>query len=225
MSYATRHKQETEALLAGRDTVRAEKEFAKLPIYDQMLALLNLHKKELHNIQSFKKKNEQKAIFLKDYAGYISGNLSLETKQPQNDVLAQLMLWAFDCSEIETALQLFEFGLKNKFVMPPPQKRTFSTAGVEEAADTYLRRNQDTVNYANIQQLERILELLKLYDADVLDVVTAKVYKAIGDQALEAEDYIKANGAYNQALSFDNSIGVKGVLRKTQKLAEGLKNG
>lgn len=162
----------------------------------------------LQGIQSQAKKNELKADFLPYYLPWIEGTLAAGVSG-QNDMLVQLMVWALDTHDFDTATNIAEFALLNEMAMPEPFTRDVATVYAEQLASEVTKRVDNPSDHADT--LAKAIEVTNGYDMP--DTVRAKLYRAYGD-ALKADKPTEAITAYEKALKIDDSVGCKVDLSK-----------
>ena len=208
MSHASKHfakvnaKKQTEATPPNQNVDRTQ--------YEKMLLLLDSHKRRLKQIQSLQVKIAKKQEFLPEYQSYLDGVVSAETS-PQDDVLVTIMLWNFDCGNLEQALKLGEYALQQKMVMPEQFKRSLACVIAEELADIVVKNPEE----CQLALVNKAIELTN--DQDMPDEVRAKLYKAKGLVLEIKSEFSEAFTAFQKALELDHKCGVKGILQKIEK--------
>lgn len=168
----------------------------------------------LQGIQSQAKKNELKADFLPYYLPWIEGTLAAGISG-QNDMLVQLMVWALDTHEFDTATRIAEFALLNDMAMPEPFTRDVATVYAEQLASEVTKKADKPSEHTDI--LAKAIEVTN--DHDMPDPVRAKLYRAYGD-ALKADKPTDAIAAYEKAIAIYPDVGCKTDLSKL-KAAQG----
>lgn len=162
----------------------------------------------LQGIQSQAKKNELKADFLPFYLPWIDGTLAAGVSG-QNDMLVQLMVWALDTHDFDTATRIAEFALLNNMAMPEPFTRDVATFYAEQFAHEIIKRIEDPSEYA--ETLAKAVEITN--DHDIPDPARAKLYRAYGN-ALKDDKPSEAIVAYEKAIKLDEAVGAKSDLSK-----------
>lgn len=146
--------------------------------YELMLAKLAEDRRKLKDIQSVEGKARLKLQLLPDYVPWVDGVLSAG-KGAQDDVLVTVMVWRLDTGDWKGALDIAEYALTHRLVMPDQYQRTMATVIAEELADQALKYMQasgsDPVDLESLVRGELLVR-----EHDMPDQVRAKLEKAIG---------------------------------------------
>lgn len=144
--------------------------------YELQLAQLAQDRARLKQIQSQQGKVALKRQLLPAYAPYVSGVLS-GGRGSQDDVVTTIMLWRIDVGDYSDALDMAEYVLEHKLVMPDRFARTTGCLIAEEIAHAALQA-QKLGNPFNRALLLRTADLTA--QEDMPDEVKAKLHLAIG---------------------------------------------
>ncbi|TCP13760.1 small terminase subunit [Crenobacter luteus] len=144
--------------------------------YELMLLKLAEDRRRLKDIQSMEAKAELKRKLLPDYAPWIDGVLGAG-KGSQDEVLMTVMLWRIDAGDYAGALDIAEYAIPHKLVMPDRYQRTTATTVAEEIADA-AKRARDGKQPFDIGALQRCQALTE--SEDMHDQVRAKLFKEMG---------------------------------------------
>ena len=176
-----------------------------------MAAQMRAHKAELKGIQSHKSKAELKAKILPDYYAYVDGVIDAENAV-QDDTVMTAMIWGIDAGEYDFAINIAEWAIENGLDTPPEFTRNVQTLLTETLAGVALvdRGNIDEFAVALLEVSEIVAE------ADMPDQVRAKLFKALSWANAESDPAVALSQA-QQALEFDEKVGVKTDIRKLEK--------
>ncbi|WP_337881778.1 terminase endonuclease subunit [Chromobacterium haemolyticum] len=144
--------------------------------YELMLLKLAEDRRRLKDVKSMEAKAELKRKLLPDYAPWVEGAIAAG-KGAQDDVLMTVMLWRIDAGDYNGALDIAEYALPYKLVMPDRYQRTTATTLVEEVADA-AKRARDGKQPFDLDTLQRTAELTA--SEDMHDQVRAKLFKELG---------------------------------------------
>lgn len=184
--------------------------------YELMLLKLAEDRRRLKEVQSMEAKAEVKRQLLPDYAPWVEGTIAAG-KGSQDDVLMTVMLWRIDAGDHNGALDIAEYALPYKLVMPDRYQRTTATTLVEEMADA-AKRARDGKQPFDLDTLQRTAELTA--SEDMPDQVRAKLFKELG--LLLAETDKSASLQHLQrATQLHDKVGVK---KDIERLERELKN-
>lgn len=162
-----------------------------------MMVKLAADRARLKQVQSVEGKAALKAELIPEYAAWIEGLIiaadSLPEGEPQ-DVLTVVMLWAFDCDQLDHARYIARVVLARQIPLPAWIKRTAATAIAEEAAESALRslRSTDPIRPDLLFQLRGFMDLVE--GRDMPDEVRAKLFKAAAQVAEREIAQIDATG-------------------------------
>lgn len=195
-----------------------EVDMASQPESQLMLAKLGRDKNQLSKIESRVSKNLKKAEFLADYDAYIDGAIAAD-EGIQDDVISTLMLWHIDCKNVDRALEIAEYVFKHDIKMPEQFTRPTATVVIEQLSDLALIES----DHVTLDQLQALLQLVKVYELDMLDEVRAKLHKALGNALIDS-DPEKAINHFESASTLNPASGVKGTLKRLRKEQEQAKS-
>lgn len=180
--------------------------------YELMLLKLAEDRRRLKEVQSMEAKAELKRKLLPDYAPWVEGAIAAG-KGAQDDVLMTVMLWRIDAGDYNGALDIAEYALPYKLVMPDRYQRTTATTLVEEVADA-AKRARDGKQPFDLDTLQRTAELTA--SEDMHDQVRAKLHKEIG-LLLVGTDNAAALQHLQRATQLHDKVGVKKDIEKLER--------
>ncbi|WP_085656143.1 terminase endonuclease subunit [Pseudomonas sp. B11(2017)] len=148
--------------------------------YEHQLNQLLQDRLRLKQVQSNQGKAELKRQLLPEYVPYVQG--VLEAGQgAQDEVLTTVMVWRFDAGDFTGGLDIAQYVLRHKMVMPDRFARTLGCLVAEEVA-TGAFKAQKVGEPFDLAILHRTAELT---DAeDMPDQARAKLYLAMGRATL-----------------------------------------
>lgn len=211
MSHARKHflRASAERLAEAQQGASAQ-HHASLTAYEQMLAQLVDHRRQLKAIQSTERKIELKAKLLPDYAAWIEGVLKADTGV-QDEVFVTCMIWTMDVADWAQALKMAAYAIKHDLILPDRFERTLGTLIAEEIADAALKPDSAV-------PLDVLIEANTLTsDEDMPDQVRAKLFKAIGYGLRDTTDKLGAIDFLRTALGLFANIGVKKDIEKLER--------
>lgn len=190
--------------------------------YRALVAVLHDNLRTLSDIQSIEGRNPVKREMAETFRAWVDGALAAgaEGNAAQDEIVAQMMIWAIDYRDFDRALDIGEHVLRFGITLPERYLRTPACLLAEEIATAVLAEPQ----LATLEQLVRLVFLAA--DHDMPDQARAKLLKAIGRAYATAADNFDpeadsapAGGkpalihaaleAYRQALKLNSAIGVK----------------
>lgn len=184
--------------------------------YDLMLLKLAEDRRRLKDVQSMEAKAELKRKLLPDYAPWVEGAIAAG-KGAQDDVLMTVMLWRIDAGDFTGALDIAEYALPYKLVMPDRYQRTTATTLAEEIADA-AKRARDGKQPFDIAILQRCQALTEA--EDMHDQVRAKLHKELG-LLQEASDPAGALANLTRAKALHDKVG---VVKDIERIEKAIKN-
>lgn len=204
-----RHFLEVSAALANAAETEDLSDFTE---YEKMLRLLARHRKDLKQIQSTERKADFKKKILQDYLPWIEGALSAGNGK-QDNVLMTWCVWAIDCREYHLALNIAEYAVFHDLQLPDPFTRTLGTLIAEEFADQAkaAQAGNQPFEVSYLEQANRITT-----DCDMPDESRARLLRELG-LLLTDKNPEQALAYLERALSLNQSIGVKGDIKKLRK--------
>lgn len=179
-------------------------------------------RRTLKGIMSIKAKIEKKRELLPEFLPYVDGVLA-EGKGAQDDVLATMLIWCVDTGELNKALEIGEYAVKNGIETPDQFDRdTVSMMAeeiaeavrkvIEDAAGTTTADNDSDALVGIMQRLQQIVG-----DHDMHDPVRAKLCKAHGYALRAAGRPADALAQLKEALSLNERAGVKKDIEQLEK--------
>lgn len=191
---------------------------ASASAYELMLAKLAEDRRRLKGIQSIEGKAKLKFELLPDYAPWIQGVLE-NGRGSQDDVLMTVMIWFLDAGIWRGALEIAEYALAYKLIMPDQYQRTVATAVAEEIAEQAIKllviADHPAIDVGALLHVERLVA-----DHDMPDEVRAKLHKAIGYALRESPDFeekLKALEHLQRALQLNDKAGVKKDIEQLER--------
>ncbi|WP_054285753.1 terminase endonuclease subunit [Gulbenkiania mobilis] len=184
--------------------------------YELMLLKLAEDRRRLKDVQSMEAKAELKRKLLPDYAPWVEGIIAAG-KGAQDDVLMTVMLWRIDAGDFAGALDIAEYALPYKLVMPDRYQRSTATTLVEEIADA-AKRARDGKQPFDIAILQRCQALTEA--EDMHDQVRAKLHKELG-LLQEASDPAGALANLTRAKALHDKVG---VVKDIERIEKAIKN-
>ncbi len=149
--------------------------------YEHQLNQLLQDRLRLKQVQSNQGKAELKRQLLPDYIPYVQGVLE-GGKGAQDEVLTTIMVWRIDAEDFSGALDIADYVLKHKLIMPDRFERTTGCLVAEEVATVALKALKVGESF-DLAVLHRTAELT---DAeDMPDQARAKLFLAMGRVTLE----------------------------------------
>lgn len=187
--------------------------------------------RRLKSIQSIEKKIEAKREMLPAYKDWVMARLAASAdagKAVADEVIPTIMVWLIDVGEYRGAIELAEYMLLHDLPMPARYQRTTAALVTEEIATAAIKAQGAGTRFelGILWAVESLTE-----GADMHDQIRAKLYKAIGQEtALAAEALLsaddqrpafgKALDALRRAHQLDERAGVKGNIKKLEKLLD-----
>jgi hypothetical protein len=149
--------------------------------YEHQLNQLLQDRLRLKQVQSNQGKAELKRQLLPEYIPYVQGVLDAG-QGAQDEVLTTIMVWRFDAGDFTGGLDVAQYVLQHKMVMPDRFERTTGCLVAEEVA-TAAFKSQKVGEPFDLAILHRTAELT---DAeDMPDQARAKLFLAMGRATLE----------------------------------------
>lgn len=201
--------------------------------YRALYAVLQDNLRSLSDIQSIDGRNPVKREMAETFRAWVDGALAAgaDGNAAQDEIVAQMMVWAIDYRDFERALDIGQHVLRFGVKLPERYLRTPACLLAEEIATAVLAEPQ----LASLEQLVRLHGLTGGYDMP--DQARAKLLKALGrGYAKAAEDFdpeadsAPAGGkaallhaaldAFRRALQLNKTIGVKKDIGRLERLVE-----
>lgn len=179
LSIAQAHQRRARAAMEAAKTA-PQQSMAGATAYEHQLNQLLQDRLRLKAIQSTAAKEALKPQLLPQYVPYVEGVLE-GGNGAQDDVLTTIMVWRIDAGEYAGALDIADYVLKHKLIMPDRFERTTGCLVAEEIATAALKA-QKTNGTFDLSILHRTVELTD--DEDMPDQARAKLYLATGRATL-----------------------------------------
>ncbi len=175
LSIAQAHQRRARAAMESAKTA-PQQSMAGATAYEHQLNQLLQDRLRLKAIQSTAAKEALKPQLLPQYVPYVEGVLA-GGNGAQDDVLTTIMVWRIDAGEYGGALDIADYVLEHKLIMPDRFERTTGCLVAEEIATAALKA-QKTNGSFDLSILHRTVELTD--DEDMPDQARAKLYLATG---------------------------------------------
>ncbi|AQT95910.1 phage terminase small subunit [Pseudomonas azotoformans] len=180
LSIAQAHQRRARAAMEAAKTA-PQQSMAGATAYEHQLNQLLQDRLRLKAIQSNEGKAALKAQLLPEYIPYVEGVLAAGNGA-QDDVMTTVMVWRVDVEDYSGALDIADYVLKHKLIMPDRFERTTGCLVAEEIATAALKAQKANGNF-DLSILHRTVELT---DAeDMPDQARAKLYLATGRARLD----------------------------------------
>ncbi|TKJ63959.1 terminase [Pseudomonas sp. CFBP13506] len=179
LSIAQAHQRRARAAMEAAKTAPLQS-MAGATAYEHQLNQLLQDRLRLKAIQSNEGKAALKSQLLPEYIPYVEGVLSAGNGA-QDDVMTTVMVWRVDVEDYSGALDIADYVLKHKLIMPDRFERTTGCLVAEEIATAALKAQKVNGSF-DLSILHRTVELT---DAeDMPDQARAKLYLATGRATL-----------------------------------------
>lgn len=180
LSIAQAHQRRARAAMEAAKTA-PQQSMAGATAYEHQLNQLLQDRLRLKAIQSNEGKAALKAQLLPEYIPYVEGVLTAGNGA-QDDVMTTVMVWRVDVEDYSGALDIADYVLKHKLIMPDRFERTTGCLVAEEIATAALKAQKANGSF-DLNILHRTVELT---DAeDMPDQARAKLYLATGRATLD----------------------------------------
>lgn len=180
LSIAQAHQRRARAAMEAAKTA-PQQSMAGATAYEHQLNQLLQDRLRLKAIQSNEGKAALKAQLLPEYTPYVEGVLAAGNGA-QDDVMTTVMVWRVDVEDYSGALDIADYVLKHKLIMPDRFERTTGCLVAEEIATAALKAQKVNGSF-DLSILHRTVELT---DAeDMPDQARAKLYLATGRATLD----------------------------------------
>lgn len=199
--------------------------------YRALYAVLQDNLRSLSDIQSIEGRNPVKREMAETFRAWVDGALAAgaDGNAAQDEIVAQMMVWAIDYRDFERALDIGEHVLRFGIQLPERYLRTPACLLAEDIATAVLADPE----LATLEQIVRLARLTGGYDMP--DQARAKLLKAMGRAFAKAAeefdpeaDSAPAGGkaallhaaldAYKRALQLNKTIGVKKDIERLERL-------
>ena len=180
LSIAQAHQRRARAAMEAAKTA-PQQSMAGATAYEHQLNQLLQDRLRLKAIQSNEGKAALKAQLLPEYIPYVEGVLAAGNGA-QDDVMTTVMVCRVDVEDYSGALDIADYVLKHKLIMPDRFERTTGCLVAEEIATAALKAQKANGSF-DLSILHRTVELT---DAeDMPDQARAKLYLATGRATLD----------------------------------------
>ena len=173
-----------------------------------MYAALEADRAKLKKVRSNKRKAEAKAGMVGKYADYLTGLINSD-QGGHSEILVTVCIWALDANQYRYFISLAEYALKHGMQSPQGFSRSLPEVLTEELSDRVIGSCSPALLLGYLQQIEALTR-----EADRVDQVTAKLYKALG-LAQIATDKAAALAAFR--VSLEHGGQVKRFINKLSK--------
>lgn len=191
----------------------------KLALYQ---AALNLDLARLSDLNSKEQKRDLKTLeLLPKYLPYVE-SFKESGQTFANPIVAYCLVWLFDCDRFDDGFELANYMIATGQSMPERFKsdvQTFVCDAIKDWAEA-----QQKAGHSSEPYLSQIIELISLPDGQPAWVVhedlQGKLYKLLGYQFYNAQQYSEAVEAWEKAQHLYSGAGVKTILEKVKKLVK-----
>lgn len=237
-SLARRHRERALAAQAGQAAASpVAGQAVAMPVtgdvaseYRALFAVLQDNLRSLSDIQSIEGRNPVKMEMAETFRAWVDGALAAgaDGTAAQDEIVAQMMIWAIDYRDFDRALDIGEHVLRYGITLPERYLRTPACLLAEEIASAVLAEPE----LATLEQIVRLDTLTGGHDMP--DQARAKLLKALGRAFAKAADAFDpeadsaaAGGkpalihaaleAFRRALQLNKAIGVKKDIEKLER--------
>ncbi|CRL97395.1 terminase endonuclease subunit [Pseudomonas sp. 28 E 9] len=179
LSIAQAHQRRARAAMEAAKTA-PQQSMAGATAYEHQLNQLLQDRLRLKAIQSNEGKAALKLQLLPEYIPYVEGVLHAGNGA-QDDVMTTVMIWRIDVEDYRGALDIADYVLKHKLIMPDRFERTTGCLVAEEIATAALKAQKANGSF-DLAILHRTVELTE--DEDMPDQARAKLFLATGRATL-----------------------------------------
>lgn len=179
LSIAQAHQRRARAAMEAAKTA-PQQSMAGATAYEHQLNQLLQDRLRLKAIQSNEGKAALKLQLLPEYIPYVEGVLQAGNGA-QDDVMTTVMVWRVDVEDYSGALDIADYVLKHKLIMPDRFERTTGCLVAEEIATAALKAQKANGSF-DLAILHRTVELTEA--EDMPDQARAKLFLATGRATL-----------------------------------------
>ncbi|QXH77446.1 terminase endonuclease subunit [Pseudomonas salmasensis] len=179
LSIAQAHQRRARASMEAAKTA-PQQSMAGATAYEHQLNQLLQDRLRLKAIQSNEGKAALKLQLLPEYIPYVEGVLQAGNGA-QDDVMTTVMVWRVDVEDYSGALDIADYVLKHKLIMPDRFERTTGCLVAEEIATAALKAQKANGSF-DLAILHRTVELTEA--EDMPDQARAKLFLATGRATL-----------------------------------------
>ncbi len=220
MSLCRKHFQRVEARLS--QAAEAGDRRDDLNNYELMLIQLHDDVLKIKDMKSTDNKNRVKAQVLPNYLPWVDGvNQAVAASDSehfrQDDVFAQVFVWAIDLLDLSLVESMFATISKAGMTLPERFKRAPVDFMLDQLAEAVID-DKKTLDLSAVHRLDELTS-----DMDTHDEVRAKWFKAIGllyENSDDVESLQKAYQYFGQAYALNNKIG---VVKRMESLERAIK--
>lgn len=180
LSIAQAHQRRARAAMEAAKTA-PQQSMAGATAYEHQLNQLLQDRLRLKAIQSNEGKAALKLQLLPEYIPYVEGVLEAGNGA-QDDVMTTVMVWRIDVEDYSGALDIADYVLKHKLIMPDRFERTTGCLVAEEIATAALKAQKANGSF-DLNILHRTVELTEA--EDMPDQARAKLFLATGRATLD----------------------------------------
>lgn len=180
LSIAQAHQRRARAAMEAAKTA-PQQSMAGATAYEHQLNQLLQDRLRLKAIQSNEGKAALKLQLLPEYIPYVEGVLEAGNGA-QDDVMTTVMVWRIDVEDYSGALDIADYVLKHKLIMPDRFERTTGCLVAEEIATAALKAQKANGSF-DLGILHRTVELTEA--EDMPDQARAKLFLATGRATLD----------------------------------------
>ncbi|WP_426124604.1 terminase endonuclease subunit [Pseudomonas sp. PSPC2-3] len=181
LSIAQAHQRRARAAMEAAKTA-PQQSMAGATAYEHQLNQLLQDRLRLKAIQSNEGKAALKLQLLPEYIPYVEGVLEAGNGA-QDDVMTTVMVWRIDVEDYSGALDIADYVLKHKLIMPDRFERTTGCLVAEEIATAALKAQKANGSF-DLSILHRTVELTEA--EDMPDQARAKLFLATGRATLHS---------------------------------------
>lgn len=192
---------------ATREQVQTSTPAAQ-PLDRSMRYKLGADRARLKKIASMQRKAEVKAELLPEYLPYLEGVMA---GGGGDEILTQVMIWAFDAQQFECFAKLARYALDNGVAMPTEFARPLGSWLAESTAKAVLKWFDGQTHQTAVDNIQVLLELaqwlaIETQQMDMHDEIRAKLQRACGEIVNDAPTALEH---FETALRLDPHIRVK----------------
>ena len=173
---------------------------------------LGADRTRLKKIASMQRKAEIKSEIIPEYLPYLDG---LIAGHGGNDILTQVMVWAFDAQNIVIFDRLARYALNNRLAMPTDFARSLGAWLAESVAKLILKLVDGSIDGVafGAESIEIIQSLApwvldQTMHLDMHDEIRSKLYRACAEVCVFSDPALALN-YFEQALKLDAHIRIK----------------
>ncbi|MDO4658330.1 phage terminase small subunit [Kingella sp. (in: b-proteobacteria)] len=214
VSPAQRHRLAHEALVAAHN----QSDPSELTAYQQLQQQYIADKTLLKNLASMQDKLAYKAQALPKYQDWLNSVLQSGQAHPNDTLTPNLLIWQIDCGQLGEAMPLAQFAMEHNLQSSDEYQRNLPTIIVEQYAEQISQGAAIALEHLNTLVRWATEKHNNQHTYNIPDAVRAKLLKIAGEQ-LEDSDPQAALALYQQALGYNDKVGVKKqieALRKSQ---------